>query len=325
MGLRYKHIDKCTRMELAILRKKGYSIRAIARELGINPSSLSRELRRNSSRDKRYNPRKAHHKAYVRRKYSKYEGMKICKDSWLENYVKEKLCAGWTPEEISGRLKADYRTSVISFKSIYKWLYSVRGQDYTIFLPSRHDRPRRWKKRGKRVLIPDRVFIDHRPLEASERTEPFHFEADTLGKPKHKPQTLTGAVDRSSRYFLARKVSRLKYAMNGFKRVLENVPVQSCTLDNGVENATYKLLRIPTYFCHPYRPWEKGTIENTFQRLRRYIPKGSDLADFSRTIIASIVERMNNTPRKCLNFRTPAAVFKDQLTNSSSRVLHFGG
>lgn len=325
MGLRYKHIDNVMRMEFAILRKKDYSIRAIAREFGMNQSSLSREFLRNGSQDKKYDPRKAQHKAYVRRKYSKYEGMKICKNSWLENYVKEKLSEGWTPEEISGRLKEEYGTSVISFKSIYKWLYSARGQAYTVFLPSGHDRPRKWKKRGKRALIPDRVFIDYRPMEATERTKPFHFEADTLGKPKHKPQTLAGAVDRLSRYFLARKVSRLKYAMNGFKKVFENVPVQSCTLDNGVENTTYKLLRVPTYFCHPYRSWEKGTIENTFQRLRRYIPKGSDLSHFSRATIASIVDRMNNTPRKCLNFRTPAEVFKEQLTNSSSRVLHFGG
>lgn len=325
MGKKYKHIGKSMRMELSILRKKGYSLRAIARELGVNPSSLSRELSRNSSRDHRYDGKKAHHKAYVRRKYSKYEGMKICKNSWLENYVKEKLKFGWTPEEISGRLNEDYGTSIISFKSIYKWLYSVRGQDYTIFLPSRHDRPRRWRKRGKRVLIPDRIFIDHRPVEASERTEPFHFEGDTLGKPKGKPQTLAGSIDRLSRYFLAKKVSQLKYAMNGFKELFDNIPVKSYTLDNGVENTTYKILGVPTYFCHPYHSWEKGTIENTFQRLRRYIPKGSDLADFSQATIASIVKRMNNTPRKCLHFRTPAEVFKEQLVNSGSRVLHFGG
>lgn len=314
------------RMELAILRKKGYSIRTIARELGINPSSLSRELKRNSSRDHRYDGRKANHKAYVRRKYSKYEGMKIRKSAWLENYVKEKLEFGWTPEEIDGRLKKDFGASIISFKSIYKWLYSIHGQAYTIFLPSRHERPRRWKKRGKRILIPDRVFIEERPVEALERTAPCHFEGDTMGKPKRKPHTLVGSVDRQSRYFLARRVARLKQTIHGFKKLFEHIPIRSLTLDNGFENARYKTLGIPTYFCHPYRSWEKGSIENTFQRLRRYIPKGSDLAHFSNRTIASIVERMNNTPRKCLNFRTPAEVFKEQLsTNSGSRVLHFGG
>lgn len=311
----YKHFNNIMRKELSILRKKGYSLRDIGRALKVNPSSVSRELQRNSSRTDEYDPDKATHKAYVRRKYSKYEGMKIRKSAWLENYVKKKLKIDWTPEQISGRLKREFGINIISFKSIYKWLYSAYGQQYTDYLPSKRYRPRkRRKKKSKRELIPNRIWIDDRPKEIDDRKRLGDFEGDTMGKPKRSPETLAGLTDRKSRYLLARKVPSLKDSMHkGFKKLLKDEVVKSLTLDNGVENVKYEILNIPTYFCHPYSSWEKGTVENTFQRMRRYIPKGTKLETVSHQRIASIANKMNNTPRKCLNYLTPAEVFKGQL------------
>ena len=312
----YRHFNQVKRMELAILVRKGYSKREIASVLGVHHSSVSRELKRNALRDSSYQPNKAHHKAYVRRKYSKYEGMKIRRSNWLQNYVQEKLKSDWTPEEISGRLARDFGINIISFKSIYKWIYSAYGQAYADCLPSRHYRPKLHRKhQSKRQLIPNRIWIDDRPAIINQRQRLGDFEGDTLGKPRYSSATLVGLVDRKSRYLLARKTAFLKDSMpKGFKKLLNDQSPKSLTFDNGVENVHYQTLCLPTYFCHPYSSWEKGTIENTFQRLRRYIPKGTRLETVSHQRIASIVVRMNNTPRKCLNYLTPTEVFKEQLT-----------
>ena len=99
---------------------------------------------------------------------------------------------------------------------------------------------------------------------------------------------------------------------DGFEKIVDKLNPLSLTLDSGPENVRHKKLQVPTFFCHPYRSWEKPTIENSFQRMRRWIPKKSRLEDYSNEDIASIIEKMNNTPRKCLGYSTPAEVFKEQ-------------
>jgi IS30 family transposase len=300
-------------MELAILREKGYSMRDIATVLGVSHSSVVRELKRNRNTDSgQYDSELANHKAYRRRKYSKYEGMKVRSIKGLEEYVIQKLQEGWTPEQIAGRLQEKQGKTVISFKGIYKWLYSAYGLPYIRYLPYRKlYRKKRVGKKGKRALIPNRVWIEQRPKVIDERRRIGDFEGDTLGKPKGSPQTLVAIADRKSRFLMACKVRRLKHSMEeGFQKLLPD-NAHSLTLDNGAENVRHKSLGIPTYFCHPYHSWEKPTIENTFQRLRRWIPKRARLENYSDQQIAAIIEQMNNTPRKCLGFKTPAEVFKE--------------
>lgn len=307
----YTHLSKFQRLELKVLLNKGYSQRDIARAMSISQSTISREIKRNFMRNTgEYNPIKAHHKAYVSRKYSKYDGMKISKDSFLRDYVVRGLCASWTPEEISGRLKRDH-ARILGFKSIYSWLSSVQGQEYIHFLPSKTWKRRR-RKRSNAGHIPNRISIEERPKVINMRKRVGDFEGDTMGKPKHTPQTLVAAVDRKSRYLVGKKMNTLSQTVEGFKAILPE-EILSLTLDNGVENIRYEELGIDTYFCHSYASWEKGTVENTFQRLRRFIPKKANLANYSHQFIAATIQKMNNTPRKCLDYRTPAEVFKEHL------------
>jgi IS30 family transposase len=303
------------RLELSILLKKGYSIRDIARVLGRHPSSVSRELKRNSVNGE-YDPQKANHKAYVRRKYSKYQGMKIRENPEIESYIEEKIKLGWSPEAIAGRLPIDSEGRLsIHHTSIYKYLYSPYGQHLCQYL--QYKRYRKKKKKGTKTvkeIIKDRVFIDQRPEIINQRIRCGDFELDTLGTPKTSKETLVGVVDRKSLYFLAKKIPRLKQAMIAAKRLLKPYQVLSLTLDNGPENAKYQILDVPTFFCHPYSAWEKPIIENAFRRLRRYIPKRSCLSDYSDEQIQVIIDRMNNIPRKCLGWRTPKEVFfQDQV------------
>ena len=121
---RYCHIRKDERLEIAILRKKGYSIRAIAKAMERSPASVSRELQRNSSMTGAYDALKAQHKARVKRLYSKYQGMKIREYPWLERYVHEKMKLSWSPEQIAGRLRLETHGKLsISPETIYKYLY----------------------------------------------------------------------------------------------------------------------------------------------------------------------------------------------------------
>jgi len=308
----YKHFSKVERCELSILLKKGYSIRSIASVLKRNPSSVSREIRGNSV-DGQYDPDKADHKAYVKRWQSKYQGMKIRENAWLENEIRIRLTKFHTPEEIAGRLKEEYGKSVISFKVIYKYLYSIYGQPFCKYLPSRrrNSKPRHKLKKG-RETIKGRIFIEDRPGIINNRLRVGDFEGDLLGMPKSCQITLAGIVDRKSLYFQARKIEQSKYAIEAYAKLLVEAGANSFTLDNGVENARYQELNLPTYFCHPYRSWEKGRIENTFQRLRRFIPKKSSLVGYSDKDISAIVDIMNNTPRKSLNYKTPKEVFEEQ-------------
>lgn len=314
----YQHFKEVERKELSALLKKGYSIRFCANALGKDPSSVSREIRRNKVRGK-YDPVKANHKAYVKRLHSKHKGMKIKKLSWLEDYIIDRLSKDyWTPEQIANRLRHENENeTVITHKIIYQWLYSAYGQAYCKYLPSkRYYRRKRNGIKSAKELIKDRVFIDQRPETINSRQEFGHCEADTLGAPKSSKQRIAATSERMSRKLFAVKVKRLKYSMDGFKKLLN--PYQkvflSWTLDNGVENTRYKETNLPTYFCHPYSSWEKGSLENSLGRLRRFIPKKQRMEKVKVRDLRYYLKLMNNTPRKCLGWRTPNEVFKEQLS-----------
>lgn len=306
----YQHFTKHERNEISVLLNKGYSQSDIAKALGRDPSSMSREIKNNSVKGQ-YDPNKAELKARKRRLYAKYQGMKIRQNNWLEKYVQENIKAGWTPEEIAGRLKTENdNQTVISFKAIYQYLETPFGYPYQRYLPHKYHCKRHHTGCRKKSLT-DRVFIDQRPNIINERVRIGDFEGDTLGAVKSDKTRLAALTDRKSRYFLVKKVSRLKETINGFKELLaDNDKAYSLTLDNGPENDHWQQLNLNTYFCHPYSSWEKGTIENTFQRLRRFIPKKTKLNNYPEEQICAIVKQMNNTPRKCLNYFTPEEVFK---------------
>ncbi len=176
----------------------------------------------------------------------------------------------------------------------------------------RYGKKKRKQVKSVKETIKNRVFIDQRPEIINQRLRYGDLEGDTLGAPKYTKETLVGLIERKSRYILAKKISRLKEAMDKFKELLNPIPALSLTLDNDPENARYQALGIPTYFCHPYHSWEKGSIENAFSLIREYIPKKKNLTNYPQEETDAIVETINNTPRKCLGFRTPKEVFEEQ-------------
>ena len=310
-SMRYQHFGKTERSELSILLEKGYSVRSIASALKRSPSSVSREIGRNTINGE-YDSGKADHKAYVRRWQSKYQGMKIRENQKLEQYVREKLKKHWSPEQISGRLKLEQGHPIISHRVIYKYLDSVFGWPLKKYLKYQGKYHRySGYQRSKENVIDNMVFVDQRPEIINQRKRFGDFEGDTLGRPLHTKSTVAALVERKSRFLLARKIKRLGQAMDVFKELMSGVQTHSITLDNGFENARHQELGIASYFCHSYSSWEKGSIENAFGILREYIPKKAGLDNYSQKALDAILEEINATPRKCLNYQTPKEVFRE--------------
>ena len=322
----YHQCTNAEQSEIAILLKKGYSHRAIAETLDCWQSTISREIKRNSVKGN-YDARKAKQKKRVRRTQSKYQGMKVREKPELQRFIIRKLKTGWTPEEIAGRLKTKRKDlPYISAKGIYKWLYSVHGQKYCHLLCSRQMRPKKRRPKAQRSMIPNRIGIEERPEEANNRSTFGHGETDTMvsGKRHDSKHALAVLHERKARYVRLRKIPNMKpkSMTRALKKMGKHLTLRTITYDNGIENRDHETvataLNINTYFCNPYHSWEKGGVENTIGRIRRYIPKGSNLADYTKRDIEKIEHWLNHTPRKCLNWKTPYEIMSENCLFASS-------
>ena len=323
MGQCYGQLSLEERIEIYRLRAAGESMQMIAQNLERHVSTISRELSRNSVPTKvwpgGYEPVRAQKLAERRRRWD--GRFKMARQPDLQNLVKDRLAMGHSPEQIAGRLTLEHGHTVISHESIYRFAYHRSAQkDYWHrLLPRRKSRRGRLGKRGGSAAsaIKFRCSISERALEVADRATPGHWEADFMLFAKYG-QGLLIAQERQSRYAILdhppdRKAERTATCL---AKLLEPIPPplrKTLTIDNGTEFALhYRLteqLALQTYFCDPHSPWQKGGIENAIGRLRRWLPRKTDLAGLSSQQIASIVQTYNDTPRKCLDFKTPAEAF----------------
>jgi transposase, IS30 family len=324
MGRSYDQLSLDDRCEIARLSASGSSVRQIAAALDRPPSTISRELKRNGGAQVGYKPSYAQQQTRARR----WKGSRLERDASLRAAVIERLASGWSPEQISGRLRRERGRKVISYESIYRFIYAqlARTKDYRWrrYLPrGKSKRGCRGKKGGSPAsFIEGRVSVAKRPREASDRKTSGHWEADLMMFAKYGQAILT-VHERKSRLLLAVRLT--SKAAHGVARHLVNLfaampqPLrQTVTFDNGTEFARHLILHdlaIETFFCDPYAPWQKGGIENAIGRMRRFIPRKTDLATLPTARFRQLVAVYNNTPRKCLDFRTPAESF--------AQVLHF--
>ena len=238
----------------------------------------------------------------------------------------EKLKLGWSPQQISGRLKKEINEGVrpkreyVNHESSYQFLYDPAQQDEKLwkYLPRRHRKRRRWLgRRSRPVKIPHRVSIRHRPAEIGNREEFGHWEGDTIVGNGHKSGIHT-EVERISRLVFAYKVPKIRGKATSavqlflFSR-LPQLARQSTTLDNGSEHYLHTRLQeelgMQTYFADPYCSWQRGTNESTNGLIRRYFPKGTDFQLVSQGAVNAVVARLNSRPRKVLGYQTPSEVF----------------
>ena len=290
MGKRYGHVTIEERCEIACLQAKGRSIRQIAAALDRSPSTVARELKRNGSQTGAYKPVYADQQARARR----WRGSRMERDDTLRTRVLSRLERGWSPEQVAGRFKLEAGRRVISHESIYRFIYGqlARTKDYGW----RHYLPRAKSKRGWRgrrggspaSFMAMRRPIAERPQSAADRRTPGHWEADLMLFRTYGHAVLI-MYERHSRILIAvrppgKASSPIASAMS---QVLGQLPAQwrrTVTFDNGTEFAEFALhyrlhdLGIETFFCDTHSPWQKGGVENAIGRLRRTLPRKTDLA-----------------------------------------------
>jgi IS30 family transposase len=325
MARNYRHFSLEERCQITSLQAQGYSLRQVAAALDRSPSSISRELKRNTGSTVGYRPSFATEQAKARR----WKGSKLDRKPELRNAVLQALAQRCSPEQVAGRMAIEAGRQVISHETIYRFIDAqiIRHNDYSW----RHYLPRGKSKRGVHghkggssvSFIQDRVSIAQRPPEAESRDIPGHWEADTMLFSIYG-QSVLALHERSSRLLIGQRPANRTAPLiaDTIQAIMAALPPtlrKTITFDNGTEFAHHwKLhrMQIKTFFCNTHSPWQKASIENAIGRLRRFLPRKTNLAAMTEEEFNALIALYNNTPRKCLDYKTPAEVFCQQL-------LHF--
>lgn len=322
MGKNYYQLSPEERFTIAYLRREGKSIRQIATTLARSASTIAREVKRNVTKTKGYDASYAQLQTAGRR----WRGSKLERQPALRSSVLDLLTMGWSPQIIAGKLARVKGCNVISHESIYRFIYAQlkRTQNYKW----RNYLPHRKSKRGWRgqsggspaSLMKHIVSIHKRPKYIAKRASAGHWEADLMLFSKYGQSILVTHERYSRMTFLFKLQNKesatvIKHLLNLFSFIPKQLG-KTITFDNGTEFAQhYKLNEFghKTYFCDVRSPWQKGGIENSIGRLRRFLPRKTDIENLTDSDIENIVMTYNHTPRKCLNYQTPAEIFKKQL------------
>jgi IS30 family transposase len=308
----YTQLTQEQRYQISALLKTEHTQTKIATVIGVHKSTISRELRRNRGM-RGYRPKQAHRFALKRRKKSITR--RITVETWSR--IDDKLQQDWSPEQVSGWLKKNTDTEV-SHEWIYQHIYKDKrsGGDLYKHLRCQKKRRKRTGDYDRRGKIPNQVSIEDRPEIVDKRERIGDWEGDTIIGAGRQGAIVT-LVERKSRFTLLKQVANRTAAVveDAILDLLKSYPAatHTITLDNGKEFANHQSiaqkLQSKVYFAHPYASWERGTNENTNGLIRQYFPKGSDFSSISDDQISFVKERLNDRPRKCLDFQAPAMVF----------------
>lgn len=312
-------LNQQEREQIAFYRRLKLSLRDIAKRLNRNVSVISRELKRNRNRDGLYIPAQAQTAADRRATRTNKRRLETNED--LHDWVEQKLRSGDSPELIAGRLKEcppkQLRGASISHEQIYEYIYQGDGrfEGWYHYLIRKHANRRRKQDRKKqaKTLIKERVSIHDRPEIINLRSRFGDWESD-LALFRKQTTALSVQYERKAMLTRIHRVANRSAEENeqAIIQTFEAVPpnlAQSLTQDNGLEGTCHTKIRdafeLDTFFCDPYSAWQKGGVENAIGLIRRYLPKNTNLATISDAEIHAIQEKINNRPRKKLNYRTP--------------------
>jgi transposase, IS30 family len=317
----YNQLSLEERERLYALRVSGMSFRQIAKQLNRTHTTLSREYKRNAPYlYGEYLPIRAHNKYLKRGKRQRRKAP--LKSPEILVYVREMLRGEqWSPEIIAGKLKLDTGLT-IHHETIYRYIYKRENRKYMLWNYLTYKRKRRQKWSGRSAKrenrIKNAISIEERPAEISLRQEYGHWETDLMLSPKGKSHALLVNVERKTRFTKLTRIPNktAQTTKSNMARLLKRYQPKTITADNGLENARHEelsqQLNVKYYFCHPYSSWEKGTVENRIGVIRRYLPKGTDLAGLSLKKVQKLEDKINNRPMKCLNYLTPLQALRKE-------------
>ncbi|MCK4960473.1 MAG: IS30 family transposase [Planctomycetes bacterium] len=322
----YKHLTDHERFVIYHLIYIGLPKAQIARRLKRDKSTISREIKRNTDATGQYLYDTA--ERLTRRRRRAAVSRPRTDDPALMKYVEAKIKSEWSPDEIAGRLRTKppkkLKGKTISHSTIYRWIWSdpQRAESLKKYLRVGYKKRRKvYGKPSKQGQIPNRVSIEERPEIVEERSRIGDWEGDTVVGKGRTGYIMTN-VERFSLYLVARKLKRAtaQAVADALYQSMRRMPAnkrKTETFDNGREFAKHetiaRLLNMDVYFAHPYSSWERGTNENTNGLLRQYLPKSRDFSTLTDAELARYVWKLNNRPRKCLNYKTPAEVFHNRI------------
>jgi len=319
----YSHLTRDERAMIAALLSQSHSLRSIARILGRHHSTIVREVRRFGMNRSCYEYQHAQWHAescrmkarhHYRSDYLPLIDQVVC---WLEE--------DWSPEQISMRLYQDYprdQRMRLSIESLYQWIYRWAEQGRQFYRHLRRQRQQRVRHTDRRYhpfYGLDKRHISERPKSAKVRSRYGHWEGDLVLGERGTGGILT-CVDRKSRYLIACLVKDKTEpeATGGIVDLMSVLPERlqrTMTLDQGSEFRGFREVearsQLDVFFCDPSSPWQRGTNENTNGLLRQYFPKGMDMSRITQQALDRAVAKLNNRPRKCLGYRTPAEVLSN--------------
>jgi len=332
----YSHMDIDERRRIARWRTVGLSVEVIAEKLGRHRSTVFREIKRNTFVDKDcpdlsgYYCVTAHGMACDRRAKLR----KLARFSHVRQSVVDRIMHGWSPQQIAGRMRLEQHPISVSHETIYKFAYSADGHAIKLWrhLPEHRARrrPRHARRKHGQRFSPD-LNILRRPDIVADRKQFGHWECDLIQfQKKFGKANVTSLVERVSRFaiFLRNNDRQSRPVMDGLVNALRSLPHlarRSITFDRGTEFTDWPYLQAnigaQTWFCDPQSPWQKGTVENTNGRVRKWLSREVDPLTVSEADLINICNRLNTTPRKCLGYRTPTEVFRKKLL---AQVRHAG-
>lgn len=313
----YKQLTSEQRYTISVLLQNRTKQKEIAKAINVSPSTVSREIRRNSGVRGRYNWETAQANA-VQTKRKKPGNHSINKEV-MEEARHLLITEQWSPEQISGVLAKDGK--YISHETIYRMIRKDKAEGGTLYKHCRHKLKRRARPvGGRRISIPNRTSISERPAEVDGKRF-GDFEMDTIvGRGNHG--AIVTLIERSTNMLFMRKLKKGKNAKELARTVIHLLSpfkehVKSITTDNGTEFACHEMigksLGVTIYFADPYASWQKGAIENANGLIRQYVPKTETFEHVSHQQITKYSKRINIRPRKKLEFKTPHECFYEQI------------
>lgn len=328
MGRCYPHLNLEERRMLAKWLEAKIPIKEIADNLCRAPSTIYREIKRNTYRDDELPQLNGYHAVNAQNTYEQRRAVhrKLIRYPDIMAAVRDGFDAGWSPEQIAGRMRLEHHPMRVSHETIYRYVYSKTGREEKFYrhLPQHRLRRRpRGKRRHHGRHFLDELAIAHRPEVIADRSQFGHWECDlVMFRKEFGKANVTSLVERVSRFAVVLKNPdrQSKPVIEGLIDTLSPLPAEarrSITFDRGTEFSAWQHLKdgigVDPWFCDPQSPWQKGTVENTNNRLRRYLPRKSDPTALTNRYLRSICDRLNATPRKCLGYQTPAEVFRAKL------------
>lgn len=324
--IKHQKLTSEERDNLALWKAQHVSNNECARRLGRQPSTIGRELKRNSLKD-------TYVSIHAQQNFLDRQRRVVTSKHPLKNidvyaYVTARLRDAWSPDQIAGKLKKDHpcdRHWWITAETIYRWIYQPeqvqRDDPWSQYLRRKQKKRKKYNGRNvHRSHIPDRVSIHQRDEVINQRKQFGHWEGDTVEGRGHKDGIHT-EVERMSRFIAARKITSItsEATIIQQKQLFADFPQEarkSTTVDNGRETHLHYLLRkelaMDTYHADPYSSWQRGTNEHGNWHIRYYFPKGTNFAFVSEEELQDVIWEINNRPRKILGYMTAQEKF-DQL------------